>query len=336
MKKFLILLLQFILSLAVGCMAVYLLFDPFKVIWHYDTYFESGSETNLSVNKEYAGTANFENRYNKEQYNSFIFGSSRSMFYETKYWKKHLAPQAKPYHFDAYGETLYGLHKKITYLDKKNVSISNALLVVDYRLLSRDKPVNGYLYVNAPQLTGYKNVVPFNYAFFKAALSHKFLFPYTDYKLTGKVKPYMKRDLFITPFNYNAVTNEVSYNHLEQQIATGTYYNSVRLKNFYKRDSVQHCSEPCLKSAHKQMLREIAAILKKHHCNFRIVISPLYNRLKLNKEDVSYLKNLYGANMVFDFSGINAITKDYTNYYEASHYRPIVARTIMDSIYTPK
>ena len=67
--------------------------------------------------------------------------------------------------------------------------------------------------------------------------------------------------------------------------------------------------------------------------NYRIIISPLYNQIKLNNQDLDYLKQLFGKDNVFDFSGINKFTKDYNNYYESSHYRPHIAREIMQLIY---
>lgn len=48
---------------------------------------------------------------------------------------------------------------------------------------------------------------------------------------------------------------------------------------------------------------------------------------------------LFGENNIYDFPGVNSITEDYHNYYEDSHYRPCVARFILQTIYqkeTPK
>ena len=81
------------------------------------------------------------------------------------------------------------------------------------------------------------------------------------------------------------------------------------------------------------MLQQIATILKKRHCSYKIVLSPIYNQLKLANTDMAYIKQLFGSENIYDFSGINAITNNYTNYYEDSHYRHKVARQILDSIY---
>ena len=55
--------------------------------------------------------------------------------------------------------------------------------------------------------------------------------------------------------------------------------------------------------------------------------------MKLNESDLIYLKDTFGEDNVFDFSGINEFTNDYRNYYEISHYRPHVARKILEIVY---
>ena len=37
--------------------------------------------------------------------------------------------------------------------------------------------------------------------------------------------------------------------------------------------------------------------------------------MKLNESDLIYLKDTFGEDNVFDFSGINEFTNDYRNYY---------------------
>jgi hypothetical protein len=64
-----------------------------------------------------------------------------------------------------------------------------------------------------------------------------------------------------------------------------------------------------------------------------IVISPLYNQIKMNALDVVKLQQIFSEQRVYDFSGVNRFTEDYTHYYERSHYRPFVAAMVLDSIY---
>ena len=63
------------------------------------------------------------------------------------------------------------------------------------------------------------------------------------------------------------------------------------------------------------------------------MISPLYDQVKFNPEDLSVLQEVFGHNQVFDFSGVNEFTTSKYNYYETSHYRPHVANEIMKKVY---
>ena len=56
--------------------------------------------------------------------------------------------------------------------------------------------------------------------------------------------------------------------------------------------------------------------------------------VKINPADKAYLDSLFGANHVFDYSGINDITQSKFNYYERSHYLPRIATRIIREVYT--
>jgi hypothetical protein len=45
------------------------------------------------------------------------------------------------------------------------------------------------------------------------------------------------------------------------------------------------------------------------------------------------LQKVFGNNNVFDYSGVNDYTNSIYNYYEASHYRPVVGRQILEAVY---
>lgn len=84
----------------------YIATDPFKVIYTYDTYFENESKGRVAMNKSFVSTSTFLNNHKqlKLDYDSFIFGNSRSIFYEISEWEKHLPENANPFHFDGSSE----------------------------------------------------------------------------------------------------------------------------------------------------------------------------------------------------------------------------------------
>lgn len=334
MKKLFVLLLKFFTPLLV-VLLLYLWADPFKVIWHYDSFYESHTKVSIPLNKDHVGTANYDNHYATEHYDSFIFGNSRSVIYKIDEWKKYIAANSKPYHYDAAGETLYGICKKIQYIDGKNEKINNVLLVLDHMILNRDKSLDGHLFVISPQLTGYKNFTDFHLQFLRTSFSHKFLPGYLEHQITGNVKPYMyAATLNREEFLYDNLTNEMLL-MVEHEIAAGHFYTEERMKVFYKRDTVQAHAPAVIKENQKKLLAEIVGIFKKQGTKYKIIISPLYDQKKLNASDMAYLKEVFGSDNIADFSGISTITNDYRNYYESSHYRPHVATAILKEAYTP-
>ena len=342
MKKFLSKLLGFSLIGIIPLLALvilYLALDPFKIIKSYDSLIDPKEKCFVAINQDYVSTTTFIKNSKKINYNSFIFGNSRSMFYQVAEWKKHLSNNSTCYHFDASGEGIWAIDKKIEFIDKEGKEIKNVLLVLDYSVLIRDKPKSGHLFMITPALVNNSNLIDFHETFLSSFLSPKFLYTYLDFKISGKIKPYMKENFLLDdrPRNYDVLTNEFKYNYFEKLMDQNKYYTPERLSVFYERDTLlQKFSPPALHDSQKKILSRMNSILKKHHTNLKIVINPLYNQKKLNNNDLVYLKNLFGSDNVFDFSGINEFTKDYKNYYEAEHYRPQVATKIMDVVYKNK
>jgi hypothetical protein len=312
---------------------IYIALDPFMVIKKYDTFYNTDAKGCVGLNREYVSTTTFDWNYKKEHYNSFIFGNSCSIFYQVADWKKNLKGDANCYHFDASGETLYALTKKVKYIDTKNIKIKNALLVIDDSTLAQDQPRTGHLVAVSPQLENNKNLFSFHYENFKAFIYPSFIYAYLDFKLSGKVKPYMMNLIEDIPRVYDVNTNEFRLEKLEELIRKGEFYTGARKKIFYQRDTIQKFSSCAIAENQKILLQEIFDVFNRHKTNYKIIINPLYSQIKLNNEDFKYLVQLFGQKNVFDFSGINKFTNDYNNYYETVHYRPHVAREIMALIY---
>jgi hypothetical protein len=318
---------------------VYVYLDPFKVIRRYQSYYVSDVIPRVVLDRDYVSTATFDNNYSMYRYDSFIFGNSRSIFYEVKDWKPYIAETSSCFHFDASGETLYGLYKKIKYLERQNISINNALVIIDYSTLNGIEQVKmNHLSAISPQLEDNKNLISFHLCFIKAFFTPKFMIAYFDYKVSGKIRGYMTKNHLLDdrPVHYDLVTNELSYPLFERLIESGEYYTIERMKVFYQRDSIQSFSPVVIGEKQRNMLTDINAVFIKNRTNFKIIINPLYDQQKLNEKDILYLASLFGKERVFDFSGINELTDDYSNFYEASHYRPHVAREILQRIYSHK
>lgn len=63
------------------------------------------------------------------------------------------------------------------------------------------------------------------------------------------------------------------------------------------------------------------------------IINPLYSQEKFNPKDMEMIQNVFGRDNVYDFSGRNQFTTSKYNYYEESHFRPLVGDSIMSIVY---
>lgn len=336
MKGILLRALLFFLPILVIA-AIYVVLDPFKVIRLYANYKPEGQALTVPLNQNRVSAGTFLVHHEERHYDSFIFGSSRSMFYEIADWKKYLNQDASCLHFDASAETLLGIQHKIDFLKKHNVKMKNVLLILDADIFRPYTLLNEHLYMEDPLVIGYSKWLPFQSGHFMSFLDRKFLRAYIDYRFTGIPKPYMSELNLLDdkPYEYDSLTNEMRYAFFENLAERGEYYTEARLKKFEpRRDGVERFSAPVIDESAEAILRKMASALSESQCDVKVIISPLYNQVKMAQSDVSVLRSVFGEASVFDFSGINRLTSDYTGYYERSHYRPKVAKAVLDSVYT--
>lgn len=317
--------------------AIYIATDVFKIIYSYNPYYESSYYVGL--NRAYGSLVTYKNQNSKYHYDSFIFGNSRSLFYEIDTWKKYLPNGSRCIHFDANGGTIGGLHDKIAYIDRTGGNLKNALLVIDYGLLSNYERKEGYLYVTPPMLKGnasFSDYINFHYQHFIAFINPVFVTAIVDYNIFHTFRPYMQTLIINGKSTYNPEYNEYQWIDIEKEIKKGSYYDDNHIRVFNGVQKPGSYSEEHLNKKEIESLTDIKKIFDKHQTNYRIVISPLYDQIKLNRNSYNILCKIFGKQKVFDFSGINKWNKDYHNYYETSHYRPIVSNEIMDLIYKKK
>lgn len=342
MKKFLINLFVFFVPVVIGItglLSLYIVLDPFQILYDYNAYFTKDEVVKLGKNKDFISTTTFVKNITERKftYNSFIFGNSRSIFYEISDWKKYIGQEARCYHFDASGEGIFAIGKKIEFVKKMGQPLDRVLLILDQKTLQQSQPASGnHLFLMTPVLLDYKNILSFHFTFLRTYLNPKFLLAYYDYKIFGKLRTYMiDWKVFETkPVVYDVKTNEVRYEIFEKQVAENQFYTPELVKIFYKRDSKQQYGKIVIKAPQKKILNKIKALFDADDTEYKIVINPLYDQIKLNPQDLDYLRKLFGKENVFDYSGINDITDDYKNYYETSHYRPVVTKRILKEIYS--
>ena len=330
MKSFLKRLSIFILIPFLIVLVGYLYFDPYKVIYEYDDYGKSC----VVLNRDYVSTTKYLKNKDKYHFDSFIFGSSRTIAFKAKTWKEYLGNEASPFVFDGAGESIYGIHGKLKYLDKQNVTINNVLIVLCRDWMAIDRGLySGHIFKKHPA-TSDETWLNFHFTMFSAYLNTKFLLAYYDFTFTGVFRPSMKTVLTQDQLTIDPISNDITVPLIDAKIAENPkqhILNNAAL--FYDRKGEKLDSIDRLDPENIQMLKEIKQILEKRNVNYKIVASPSYDQIKFSTNDENILQDLFG-NHFYDYTGKNKFTDNKENYYETSHYRPTIGKLMLDEMYS--
>lgn len=310
----------------------YIILDPFKVVRQYDKFYENGKFPVLELNRDYVSFVTHENQYRKLKYDSYIFGNSKSRAFKAKDWSG-MIQNSIIYHFDSNLESIYGILKKLEYLDKNEIKIKNSILVIDDGVLLGNSKnfYKGHLF---NKYHAYTDVTffEFHYDFIRSFCTYDVFVPYLKFKLLGDSSNLKKSLIFQTNPEYVIQnSNEYNFEYLENKIKNDSvnYYRDL----VWSKLKINKEYPVSINNESFNILVKINKLLKKNNTNFKIIISPSSNSYKLNKKDLILLKSVFGIKNVFDFSGINQFSKNKGNFYEHTHYRYHVANEILNIIY---
>lgn len=332
MEKFLKNSISFLFPLLVVffiILGLYFVQDPFKVLRSYNDY----SNPYVVPNRDHISTTVFLKNYKKYNYNSFVFGSSRTLAFKPESWSQYINEEdSKVFMFDASGESIYGIYTKIKFLDSLNIKLNNVLLILcSTTTFNNDANHTGHLGIKHYAVSG-ESMYSYHGEFVKAYFNPLFLFSYLSFKIYGKYKPSMNGYIENRGVIYDTITNKMSLPKLDKEIESNP--NEYYLKNdkiFYKR-GIKEQEISVITVKHRKMIAEIRAILEKHKSNYKVIITPLYDQVKLSPNDLLILNNEFGSK-VHDYSGINSYTNNIKNYYETSHFMPHVGDSILKDVY---
>jgi hypothetical protein len=335
MKKFILTSLYAILPLIILTL-IYLIIDPYKVIFNYSDYYLN--KNFVSLNRSVVNTRLYKYNRAKFKYNSFIFGNSRSLAFKIKDWKNYLDENDIAFHFDGNAEGIYGILAKMKYIDSHHDKIKNALIILDASLLeitsNRDEP----LFSNPPESCEI-NFFEFHFMFFKNFLNPKFFIGFFDYSLFGKYRKYMGGKFlnFKYPNYYDSISSDI-YLGLEQDIKHDSIFYYQNLTNKLMKINLDTIKmnlniKPKNLQETKIILEEIKLLLVKNKTKYKVIINPNIIKSEINKYYQELLLDIFGNNL-YDFTGNNEFSNDISNFYDLSHYRPKVAQEILRLIYT--
>jgi hypothetical protein len=313
-----------------GLLASYVALDPFRVLHHRTNCYDP--PTAVVLDRDWASTEAFVGGLSRERYDTIVFGNSRTVAYRAEDLESVLGRDIRPFHFDAADESLYGVHAKARFIHERGVPLRHALIVLDAGLLSRTTNDHDLLRAKHPLLSG-ESWVSFQLVFLRGYFSDSFAPVYLHYRLIGHTLPYMGGKLDLRGVEVSMPANEMRLTTLDDEIARdGAHAYATRHAAVFPPRSPR-TREPVVDETADRMLRETADWLHASGARVEVVVSPLYDQVRLADADRGALEAAFGAHDVHDFSGVNELTSDVSNYYESSHYRPPIGAEILRRIY---
>jgi hypothetical protein len=326
--------LKKILYASIGPVLFYLC--VFIVYHHYDPYQDFGTYLNYSWKYEFESLGDLSTKKlinSKNNYNTFVFGSSRTTGLYACYLQKKLE-NSEAFHYANWNESIGGILEKIKLLDSLHYKLSNVVIYIDADYTFDGdggcRSYDHYLLTHTSRLTYLTN-------HFSGFLSNK-----DNYNiLLGGTPP---KDRFpnrhsdpITNDPYHKCSDSIIYSYGFDPFTRNDSLKIDSLKKsgfFYARRNHQQFLSKQISLEEEKIIYKIVNILDRHKAKLYLIVTPLYDQMKFNPDDILILKKAFGENL-HDFSGINAFTNNEFNYKpDRKHFREVVSKQIIDSLIT--
>lgn len=309
----------------IGATVFYLVEDPFMVLHDYQVY-----DSDVTLNEEYIGWKIYMNKRDSAGTDSYIMGNSCTMAFRCQDWERYLDGGSAVRLFGN-AESMKAIHAKLLAIEKSGGRMNNVLMVLDRHSLSKTSFQTGYGHILPSEMSG-RSRLAVQMEFFQAFMVPDFFFNYLRYVCGGR-KPILSRGFMPYGRVRNSANND-AYNPREKRIEQeGEGYWTSRPDEFPPRSGEEIIAPAVIHASQISVLKDIADVVRRNGADLRIVISPDYEQERINPEDIRHLKEIFGEDAVYDFTGVNGFTADIHDYYEHGHYRPTLGRRVLDSIY---
>lgn len=266
---------------------------------------------------------------------SFILGSSLAIYYPAEAWAEKLPPGARIFHFDTSSQTIATLRRSIEYLDRSGADIDNALIILPVQVFGWEHK-DGAPYIDPaefhPELPAAK--LEFQYRFLSEFFDRGFLRGYIPYLITGKAPSWeSKLPLKKMRFCTDTLTNEEIYASVDSIIDRDgeKFYKSHGME--FDTSDIPHPLPRTISQKDIEHLIAIRDILRRHHTDYRVIIGPNRNTETLHPADEAVMRRIFGRRYFNFVVPMRHLGSQRTTYYDGFHYRPFVARQILDSVY---
>lgn len=310
---------------------MYIFVDPFKVIYDYDNYYDT--ETVIHKNRDFVSSEMYFKNSGKYEYDSFIFGSSTALFFQPHIWEEYINTRNHVFSFDSSRENIVGIWSKIKYIHEHGGHIKNALLIIDTGITFGQFNNKGHIFMKHYRIyksSGFK----FHYQSLLSFLNFRFIIALVHYKISKQFHPYMKGTLEDRSFSFDLITNELDFDGPRLELINDSIgYYERRHNLFFQRDTLQVEVVSQITKDHIRMLVEIRDIFLHNNTDYRIIITPLYNQIAFNKDDLKTLENIFSEDFIFNFSGINEFTNELSNYYDIGHFKEYIGAQMLNMVF---
>lgn len=314
--------------------ALYIIKDPFHVVKPYQgRIYQPSDSLSLTVNWGYVSVESYKYFDPEGHFDSFIFGSSLSGYYRISDWKTHLPDDARPFHFNASRETLYGILNKLYYLGSRGVTIKHALIIMEDEMLMR-RPLDGdVLFVQHPQTAPEVSWWKFHQLYFNA-YRHPELVAYLlcPRPMTSKVleKGYATTDIS----DRDESINEGCYNLADSLIANDpdAFFTPEHIAQYSLPPKEMPC-QPKITPEVERLLNNIAMVFNSMGTDYHIIIPPHYGYEAIDSSDLYMLELIFGQQRVHDYSHDPKMGIDIHYYYDDGHLVAQACTQLMDSAY---
>lgn len=326
-------------------LAVLLFLSPVLFIvgtfFYYDPYMLRGIRVNeltqfgnVALNSDILSTENYLLNREKEKYNTFVLGSSTAEAFLFEYWTPYLTGRVSPFMYTHKGGGgLQGIYEKVRFIDSKDDSLKNVLIILNRYSINGETLGEGeWGQLHDPRIS----IEPMQWKAFRSSLNNYLskgtFLRYLAYQWTQKEASYMNQFLrSYKPFNVHNLNERIAGEEAEIQKDSLAFYTPTKVKRFAKRNATPTgFSKKGFNSEKIEYVENMKRIFDKHKTMYKVIIMPMYDRVQMNKEDVSTLQTILGKENVFDFSGDTLMSQTYFNYEDESHLRPRAAKTLID------
>lgn len=247
---------------------------------------------------------------NHKKYNAYLFGSSRIGVIEPQYFEQYI-PKSKFYNFTVSSANLYDYWMHLKYFTEQKYEIRTLVLQLDVDNMNNyGQDSSDYLSLLHPHVKD-ESLIPFY-------LRH--MFGFFPLNIRTKIEVNLEKELRKI-YDLEAGTWKLVKHEKEEK--------SFHFKN---RRIIEYTQE----KKSKEVLKQIVDLCKREDIKLYLFTTP-HNQNMMDtfvlKDYKAYLRDISDITDFYDFSGYNSVTRDNKNYYEMSHYRPLVGKMIAAKIF---